>query len=116
MAFGEKGLERRRAERVHLEGTGAPLSMVGARLVNATAHGMMIESPVPLERDAILPLRLQIRGEKADIEARVAAIWPLPGPKREFGVGLELTHIEDVARARLQEVLQEARNPVADRR
>ena len=114
MGFGEKGLERRRADRVPLEGTGAPLSMVGARLVNATPYGMMIESPVPLERDAILPLRLQIRGEKADIEARVAGIWPLPDSKRGFGVGLEITHIEDAARARLQDVLQEARNPVAD--
>jgi Tfp pilus assembly protein PilZ len=95
--------------------------MVGARLVNATPYGMMIESPVPLEREAILPLRLLIRGEKADIEARVAGIWPLTGgvgAKREFGVGLELTQIEEGARARLEVVLQEAQSAagVAGRR
>lgn len=111
MIFGTKGLERRRAERITLDG--APVAMVGARLVNASLYGMMIESPVPLEREAILPLRLVIRGEKADIEARVAATWPLPGPKREFGVGLELTQMEESARERLAKVLQEAREAAA---
>ena len=111
MAFGVKGLERRRAERIPLDD--APVAMVGARLVNVSLYGMMIESPVPLEPDAILPLRLLIRGEKADIEARVAAAWPLPGPKREFGIGLELTQMEDEARERLAKVLQEARGAAA---
>jgi len=107
MAFGENGLERRRAERVPMTGAGANVAVVGARLVNASAYGMLIESPVPLEPEAVLPLRLVIRGDKTDIEARVAACTPLPGARRNFGVGLELVRIDEMARGRLEEAVQE---------
>ena len=107
MAFGENGLERRRAERVAMSGAGAPVAVVGARLINASVYGMLIESPVALEPEAVLSLRLVIRGDKADVEARVAACTPLPGPRRAFGVGLELVRIDDTARGRLEEAVQE---------
>ena len=107
MAFGENGLERRRAERVPMTGAGAPVAVVGARPINASVYGMLIESPVPLEPEAILPLRLVVRGDKADVEARVAACTLLPGARRAFGVGLELVRIDETARGRLDEAVED---------
>jgi hypothetical protein len=109
--WGPKGLERRRAERVWLDYPGAPVSVVGARLVNASPYGMMIESPVPMAPEAVLKLRLVVGmdREKCDVEARVAACTPLPGPRRAFGVGLEFKRIDERARARLAEALLLAR-------
>ena len=107
MAFGENGLERRRAERVPMNGAGAPVAVVGARLINASVYGMLIESPVALEPEAVLPLRLVIQGHKADVEARVAACTPLPGARRTFGVGLEFVRIDETTRGHLDEVVEE---------
>src|SRR5947199_263920 len=45
-------------------GAGA-VSVVGARLVNISSYGMMIESPVPLEREAVMQFRLVVAGKKA---------------------------------------------------
>ncbi len=105
MSFGPQGLERRRSERVSLDYPGAPLSVVGARLVNATPFGMMIESPVRLESEAELALRLVVRGAKTDVLARVAGCAPLPGPRRVFGVALEFTRIDDATRESLRAIL-----------
>lgn len=107
MAFGENGLERRRAERVPMHGAGAPVAIVGARLINASVYGMLIESPVALEPEAVLPLRVVIRGDKADVAARVAACTPLPGARRAFGVGLEFVRIDETTRGRLAEAVEE---------
>lgn len=107
MAFGEDGLERRRAERVSMTDPDAPVAVVGARVISVSMYGMLIESPVPLEPEAILPLRLVVRGHKADVEARVAACTPLPGTRRAFGVGLELVRIDEMARGRLDEAVEE---------
>ena len=107
MAFGEDGLERRRAGRVPMTGAGAPVAVVGARLVNASVYGMLIESPVAFEPETVLPLRLVIRGDKADVRARVAGCSGLPGARRTFGVGLELVQIDERARGRLEEAVQE---------
>ena len=68
---------------------------------------MLIESPVSLEPEAVLPLRLVVRGHKADVEARVAACTLLPGARRTFGVGLELVRIDEMARGRLEEAVEE---------
>jgi Tfp pilus assembly protein PilZ len=106
MPFGENGLERRRAERVPMTGAGAPLAVVGARLINASVYGMLIESPVALEPEVVLPLRLVIDGDKTDVEARVAACTQLAGARRAFGVGLELVRIDELARRRLQEAVE----------
>ncbi len=113
-AFGPDGLERRRAERVPAQ-DGVPLiSVVGAVLVRVSPYGMMIESPLPLEMDSILKLRLIVAGEKADVEARVAACaLGTTGDRRRFGVGLEFTRIAPKVRARLAQVLSDARDPVS---
>lgn len=93
--------------------SGGPVSVVGARLLNASPFGMMIESLVPLERDAVLALRLIIGGQKYDIETRVAACTPISGgARRGFGIGLEFAQLPDDVRERLKQVLASAGEPV----
>ena len=100
------GFDRRRYERVPMPPRGGPVSVVGARLVNVSPQGMLIESLVPLERDAHMNFRLSITGEKVDVEARVAACSLLSTGKRKiFGVGLEFTAMPHAARQRLVEAL-----------
>jgi len=99
------GLERRRARRVPVPRDGGPVSVVGARLLDLSPYGMMIESPVALTVDSELPFRIVVASEKADVEARVAVCTPRPGPRRTFGIGLEFVRIDEVFRARLSRVL-----------
>jgi hypothetical protein len=115
--FGPEGLERRRERRIPSR-EGVPLvSVVGADLVRVSSYGMMIESPLPLEKDSVLKLRLIVAGEQADVEARVAACaLGTTGDRRRFGVGLEFTRIAPRVRARLAQVLAEARDAVASSR
>jgi len=104
-AFGPAGLERRRAPRVPVP-PGGPASVIGARLVAASPYGMMIESPVPMERDATLRLRMVVACERVDVEARVAACRRMAsGGKMVFGVGLEFTSIPGAVREKLRDVL-----------
>jgi PilZ domain len=101
------GLERRRAERVRVPPRGGAVSVVGARLVNISGYGMMIESLVPLEAEARMDFRLVIAGEKVDVEARVAACSLLSsGRRRVFGVGCEFTSLSDSVRERLVAAIQ----------
>jgi len=90
---------------------GGAVSVVGARLVNISSYGMMIESPVPLEREAVLQFRLVVAGRKADVDARVAACTAVPGSRR-YAVGLEFSRIEPEAQQRLMRVLS-GREPAA---
>jgi PilZ domain len=92
--FGPKGLERRRGIRTPVDQLAVVVSVIGARLVNISLFGMMIESPVPLEREAILSFRLVIGGHKGDVEARVAACTlGASGQARRYGIGLEFTSL-----------------------
>lgn len=107
--FGPSSLNRRRSERVPMAPTGGVVSVVGARLLDVSPHGMKIESPVPMERDAVLDLRLVVAGEKVDVRARVAACTMAdpggPGRRKVFGVGLEFTEIRSEVQDRLRQVL-----------
>lgn len=80
------------------------VSVVGAALVNVSSYGMMIESPVPLERETVLQFRLVVAGQKTDVDARVAACTPVPGARR-YAVGLEFVRIPPEAQERLVRVL-----------
>jgi hypothetical protein len=103
------GFDRRRSERIPVPPRGGSVSVVGARLVNVSGHGMLIESFVPLERDAHMNFRLVIAGEKVDVEARVVACALLSSGKRKvFGVGLDFTAMPETARQRLSDVLSAA--------
>jgi hypothetical protein len=84
---------------------GAAISVVGARLLNVSRYGMLIESPVPMALDSVLTLRLSIAGEPADVEARVAVCTPQPG-LRAYGIGLEFDELSDDTRARLEHALR----------
>jgi Tfp pilus assembly protein PilZ len=66
---------------------------------------MMIESPVAMEHDAILRLRLVIAGDKFDVEARVAECSPLPSRPGAWGVGLEFARLPEVALEKLRAAL-----------
>jgi Tfp pilus assembly protein PilZ len=112
--FGDGGLNRRRAERVPMPATGGFVSVFGGRVVNVSPYGMMIESPVPLERDSVLQLRLVVGGEKVDVETRVAACTLLPGGKRRvFGIGLEFAMIRSEVQDRIREFLARPAAPAA---
>ena len=82
------------------------VSVVGARLVSMSRQGMTIESPFPLEPDAVLRLRLIVAGEKADVEARVSGCRPRAGGRRlSFDIGLEFTGLPAEVRERLARAL-----------
>lgn len=101
------GIERRRAERVRVPETGAPVSVVGARLVDVSPYGMMIESPVAIEPDAVLPFRIVVDGRRTDVRCRVAMCRPGgAGNPRRFGVGLEFLDLAPEAAAHLRGALQ----------
>jgi len=103
---GPGGMERRRAERIPMPATGGVVSVVGARVINVSPYGMMIESPVPMELDAVLALRLVVGGLKVDVGTRVAACTVVAsGKRRKYGVGLEFTQIPDAVRERIRQVL-----------
>jgi PilZ domain len=109
-AFGPEGLERRRAPRIPIPPS-APLSVVGARLLNASVFGMLIESPVSMERDALLRLRLVIAREKFDVETRVAACTAEAGRPGVFGVGLEFAGLPEKTREKLRALLRGLPDP-----
>ncbi len=98
-------LERRRAPRLQLPPRGAAISVLGARLLNISRYGMLIESPVPLARDAVLELRVTIQGEPSDVRARVAVCTAQPG-LRVYGVGLEFEALDPRTRERLERALE----------
>ncbi len=103
--IGPTGLERRRAVRTPVE-LAVAVSVVGARLVNISPFGMMIESPVPLECQSILSFRLVIGDHKGDIEARVAACTlGASGQAKRYGIGLEFTSIPMDIHTRLRKAL-----------
>jgi PilZ domain-containing protein len=104
--FGPDGLDRRRSLRVSLAELEGAVSVVGAKLVNVNHHGMLIDSPVPLELEATARLRLVIRGQKIDVEARVAGCTlTASGPRPRFGVGFEFLDMPEEARDRLHKTL-----------
>jgi PilZ domain-containing protein len=105
MSESPRPLERRRAERVPMPERGGPVSVVGARLLDVSPYGMMIESPVALTQDAVLKFRLAVDGRKADVSARVAACAPRPGARHAYGVGLEFLDLDPQVRDGIREAL-----------
>ena len=99
------GPERRRCTRVPMAPTGGPISVVGARLVDVSPYGMMIESPVPMKEDAVLQFRLAVEGRKTDVSARVACCTARPGVRHAFGVGLEFVDLPSEVREQIRDLL-----------
>jgi len=99
------GPERRRCARVPMAPTGGPVSVVGARLVDVSPYGMMIESPVAMKEDAVLQFRLAVEGRKTDVSARVASCVARPGARHAYGVGLEFVDLPGDLRDQIRDVL-----------
>ena len=103
-------IERRRAPRIPVTPP-APVSVVGARIVDVSPFGMMIESPVAISPDSVLPFRIVVEGRSSDVRCRVAACRPgAGGTEGRFGVGLEFLDLDADARDHLREVLQPGHN------
>ena len=103
--------ERRRCARVPMAPTGGPVSVVGARLVDVSPYGMLIESPVPIKEDAVLQFRLVVEGRKTDVSARVAGCRARPGVRHAYGVGLEFVDLPSEMREQIREVLARHAGP-----
>ena len=101
----EAGPERRRCARIPMAPTGGPVSVVGARLVDISPYGMMIESPVPMKEDAVLQFRLAVEGRKTDVSARVACCTARAGARHAYGVGLEFVDLPSDVREQIRDVL-----------
>ena len=100
-------MERRRAERIAMTPPANPVSVVGARIIDVSPYGMMIESRVAISPDAVLPFRIVVDGRTSDVSCRVATCRSAAGgDQRSFGVGLEFLDLADEARDRLQDALQ----------
>ena len=99
------GAERRRCARVPMAPTGGPVSVVGARLVDVSPYGMMIESPVPMKEDSVLQFRLAVEGRKTDVSARVACCTARAGTRHAYGVGLEFVELPSDLREQIRDVL-----------
>jgi hypothetical protein len=100
------GLERRSAPRVTPNELAEPVSVIGARLVDISQSGLLLEAPVPLAPDSSLRVRLVVGGVKAELEARVANSRrrALAG-SRPWGVGVEVADVPADVRARLARAL-----------
>jgi len=101
-----QGFERRRSERIPVPSHTGAISVIGARVLNVSAHGMLIESLVPLEREQTLTLRVVLAGQNTDVRARVARCSILgSSSRRAYGVGLEFAAIPEATHRRLLETL-----------
>jgi hypothetical protein len=101
------GLELRRSPRFPVPPTGGAVSVVGAHLVNVSIHGALIESLVPMESEAVMPLRLLVGGQKVDIEARVVQCTASQGERRRvYRIGLEFLAIPAPIRDLLTDALK----------
>ena len=99
------GAERRRCARIPMAPTGGPVSVVGARLVDVSPYGMMIESPLAMTEDAVLQFRVAVEGRKTDVSARVACCTPRVGTRHAYGIGLEFLDMPSEVREQIRGVL-----------
>jgi hypothetical protein len=100
-------MERRKAQRVAMTPPANPVSVVGARIIDVSPYGMMIESRVAIAPDAVLPFRILVEGRTSDVSCRVATCRPAAGvEQRHFGIGLEFLDLAADTRDRLQGVLE----------
>jgi len=97
-------VEHRRAPRFVVPPVDGPISVVGARLLNVSSYGLLIETPLPMDAGQTMPLRMLVRGEKLDVEARVVDCRAGQGPRR-YHVGLEFLSLPPPARERLADAL-----------
>ena len=83
-----------------------PVSVVGARLVDISRDGLLLEAPVPLPPQSTLRLRLVVGGVKSELETRVASSRRRAlGGRYPWGVGVEFKDMPVDVRERLTRAL-----------
>jgi hypothetical protein len=107
------GIEQRRAPRLNVPPTGGPIAVIGARLLNVSSFGVLIEAPLPMTAPDVQPLRLSILGEKHDVEARVIDCRAAADKRRAYHVGLEFLSLSPAAKERLADALHQLAGNVA---
>ncbi|HSD67712.1 MAG TPA: PilZ domain-containing protein [Vicinamibacteria bacterium] len=111
---GPGGVERRRTPRFEPGELAEPVLVVGSRLVNIGAGGLMLEAPVPLALESSLRLHLVLGGERTDVDARVRGCVPrVHGRRHAWGVGVEFENLAPAARERLARALGSGRRGTA---
>jgi Tfp pilus assembly protein PilZ len=95
------GVERRKTARSVPDELSEPVSVVGARLLDISTGGILIDAPVPLAPDSTLRVRLVVGSVKTELETRVTGCRRLHGSNRPWGVGLEFLEIPKEVRQRL---------------
>jgi hypothetical protein len=106
-ATGPGGVERRRAPRFEPGELAEPVQVVGSRLVNIGADGLMLEAPVPLASESLLHLHLVLDGERADVDVRVRGCCArFHDRRRTWAVGVEFENLAPAARERLERALR----------
>jgi hypothetical protein len=99
------GVERRKTARLVPDQLAEPVSVVGARLLDVSARGLLIDAPVPLTPGSELRVRLVVGGVRTELETRVAGCRRLHGSSRPWGVGLEFSDVPVDLGERLERVL-----------
>jgi hypothetical protein len=91
-----------------------PVFVVGSRVVNIGAHGLMLEAPVPLAQDSSVRFHLVVSGHKVQVVARVRSSVPrVRGWQRAWGVGVEFEQMSDAGRQTLEHALVSRRRGTA---
>jgi hypothetical protein len=103
------GAERRRVPRFEPAELAESVFVVGSRIVNIGAHGLMLEAPVPLAADSPLRFHLVVGEHKDAVDARVRSCVPR-SRGRSWGVGVEFEAISEGARGRLERALLSRRS------
>lgn len=96
---GPGGVERRRSRRRAPADLLEAVAVVGARLIDISHHGLLMEAPVPIAPESRLRLRLLVGGTRTEVGVRVAGCRPRPpGQGRPWGVGVEFVDVSPEAR------------------
>jgi len=103
---GPGGVERRRSPRRDPGELGESVSVIGARLIDISRHGLQMEAPVPLAPHSTLRLRLLFGAVRTEVEVRVAACRRRPVNRgRPWGIGAEFVEMSSEASDHLNRAL-----------
>lgn len=106
--------ERRHAARYDPSELAEPVFVVGSRMVNIGALGLMLDAPVPLATDSSVRLHLVVGEYKAAVDAIVRSCVPRAAAGGStWGVGVEFERLSEPARERLERALVSRRRGTA---
>lgn len=93
--------DRRAAVRLEIVGSlwGSLQLLESVRVLNISAGGALIHSPVEIALEALTPVRLTVEGEQVTLDARVRHVRPVPGSvltPTHYLIGLEFQGVPAV--------------------